>query len=202
MVASVPGAPAKRWAREYETIYILRPNVTTEGAAKVAQRVKDVVDKTGGKFVKVDTWGKRKLAYPIAKHSRGTFIFMHLAGYNDMVAELERNLRLLDEVIRYQTIRVGDPMELATVSADPEEIEFAEIEGGEEEEELTRAQQLGLQPIRSRHDEDKPRDKDEAKADAEGEAKADEPKAEAAAEAKAEAKADEAKTEAKSGEEE
>ena len=54
-------------AREYETIYILRPNTPNEGVAEVNTKVKAVIEGLGGKIVKVDNWGKRRLAYEVAK---------------------------------------------------------------------------------------------------------------------------------------
>ena len=135
---------AKRWAREYETIYILRPNVDSEEAEKVASRVRDVMEKTGGKLTKVDLWGKRRLAYNIGNYSRGIFVYLAYAAHNDVVAELERNLRLLETVIRYQTIRVRDGVELDDVEVDAENIEFTAIEHTEDEAEPTTAERLGM----------------------------------------------------------
>ena len=62
-------AEAQRLAREYELVYILRPTVAPSEARKVADRITDVVQKRGAKLVRVDNWGKRKLAYPIRKLS-------------------------------------------------------------------------------------------------------------------------------------
>lgn len=148
MTAAIAEAP-KRWAREYETIYILKPNTSPEDAAKVASRVGEVMEKMGAKLTKVDNWGKRKLAYSIAKFTRGIFIYVKYVAYADVVAELERNLRNLDAVMRYQTIVVEDLIDLDTVNVDPAETEFAQIEMSEEEEEPRIEERLGLIPSRS-----------------------------------------------------
>ncbi len=138
--------PAKKWAREYETIYILRPGVETEEATKVSTRVRDVMERMGGKLTKVDTWGKRRLAYTIGKHTRGIFVYVSYVAYGDLVAELERNLRLLESVIRYQTIVVADRVDLEQVTVDTSEIEFAEIEDSDDEDdEPTTAERLGME---------------------------------------------------------
>ena len=138
--------PAKKWAREYETIYILRPNVETEEANKVATRVRDVLERTGAKLTKVDVWGKRRLAYDIGKFTRGIFVYVGYAAHGDVVAELERNLRLLETVMRYQTIVVADRIDLDEVEVDSSEIEFAEIEQSEDEDdEPTTAERLGME---------------------------------------------------------
>jgi len=147
-LAIASAAATKKWAREYETIYILKPNVDPEEAAKIAGRIPEVVERLGGKVTKVDNWGKRKLAYPIAKLTRGIFILVKYVGYNDLVAEVERNLRLFDSVIRYQTIVNEGSLDLANVVVDPEEVKFLPIEASTEEEpELDAAQRLGLVPV-------------------------------------------------------
>lgn len=137
----------KKWAREYETIYILRPDVTTEDAARVAARVPEVVERLGGKVTKVDNWGKRRLAYAIGRHIRGIMVYVKYAGYSDLVAEIERNLRLFDTVIRYQTVRLEGQVDLEGVVVVPEEVQFLPIEQTEDEPEPDAAQRLGLVPV-------------------------------------------------------
>ncbi|HEY8429597.1 MAG TPA: 30S ribosomal protein S6 [Sandaracinaceae bacterium] len=137
---------AQRLAREYELVYILRPTVSPSEARKVADRIVDVVEKRGAKLTRVDNWGKRKLAYPIQKHTRGVFVYVKLVGFADVVAELERNLRNFDEVVRYQTVRLKDVADLSAVQVDPEEVQFRDIEttGDEEEEEPSFEERLGM----------------------------------------------------------
>lgn len=138
-------AEAQRLAREYELVYILRPTVAPSEARKVADRITDVVQKRGAKLVRVDNWGKRKLAYPIKKMTRGIFVYVKLVGFTDVVAELERNLRNLDDVVRYQTVRLEDVQDAGALEVDPEEVLFREIEAGsEEEEEPTFEERLGM----------------------------------------------------------
>ena len=138
-------AEAQRLAREYELVYILRPTVAPSEARKVADRITDVVQKRGAKLVRVDNWGKRKLAYPIRKMTRGIFVYVKLVGFTDVVAELERNLRNLDDVVRYQTVRLEDVPDAAALEVDPEEVLFREIESSsEEEEDPTFEERLGM----------------------------------------------------------
>jgi len=144
MAEQVMQHAAKRWATEYETIYILRPTVDPDDAEKVAKRVQDVTSRMGAKITKVDTWGKRKLAYPIRKHSRGIFVYVRFVAHNDVVAELERNLRLLEAVMRYQTVKVRGEVDLEAVEVDAEETGFERIEQSEEEAEPTTAERLGM----------------------------------------------------------
>lgn len=191
MAETVLATPAKRWARQYELIYILKPNVDPDDAEKVARRVQEIIKATNGKLTKVDIWGKRKLAYSIDRHTRGIFVFLTFVGFGEAVAELERNLRLAEPVIRYQTIVTIQQIDLDAVEIDDDEIEFARIEHDENEEaELTTAQRLGME---ERRPEPKPTEETaEASSESEGEnaEKSDDETAEGA-EAKAEG-ADEA----------
>jgi len=134
----------ERRAREYETIYILRANVDNAEATKVLDRVRDIVSSLGGCLVQVDNWGRRKLAYPINKSQRGVFVYLRFAGFEDLVLEIERNLRLLDSVIRFQTIQLKPEVDMASYQVDPEELEFAALDETAEEEETSLAQRLGL----------------------------------------------------------
>jgi small subunit ribosomal protein S6 len=149
-MTSAAAAPT-RWAREYETIYILRPNVDSADAEKVATRVREVTARLGATLTKVDTWGKRRLAYPIQKHTRGIYVYLRYVGFGDIVAELERNLRLLDSVMRFQTIVLADKIDPASVTVDAAEVQFEAIVQSDDEPELTFAQRLGLEE-RSRRD--------------------------------------------------
>lgn len=138
-------AKLERRAREYELIYILRPTVDNKEATKVMDRVTDVVKNLNGCMIQVDNWGRRKLAYPINKSGRGVFVYLRFAGFEDLILEIERNLGLLDSVIRFQTVLLNERVNLSDYQIDPEEIKLAELEDpNEDDEEASLAQRLGL----------------------------------------------------------
>ncbi len=112
-------------AREYETIYILRPNTPNEGVAEVNTRIKGVIEGMGGKVIKVDNWGKRRLAYEVAKERKGIYLYWLYLAQPGIVEEAERNLRMLDNVIRYLTVKVDENVD---VSARPSEIDETSYE--------------------------------------------------------------------------
>jgi small subunit ribosomal protein S6 len=129
--------------REYEVIYILRHDVTKETAEKVATRVSDVVTRMGGKLTRIENWGRRLLAYEINHSRRGLYVYLTYQGEGALVAELERNFRLLDEVVRFQTVKIGE--EAVDAEIDPERLKFeAEDAPAEEDEGLSIEQRLGL----------------------------------------------------------
>ena len=65
-------AAAKTRYREYETIYLMKSDVSKEAAAKIAQRVEDVVKREGSKLIQVETWGRRQMAFAVGRHRRGS----------------------------------------------------------------------------------------------------------------------------------
>ena len=133
-------------AREYETIYILRTTVHPDEADRIATRVREIIAAKHGKLLRVDNWGRRKLAYNIGKHSRGVFVYVRYVGLNDLVAELERNLRLIDDVVRHQTVQLKERVRVEDYAVDPAELEFRRLEQPtpEEEVEPELAQRLGM----------------------------------------------------------
>jgi small subunit ribosomal protein S6 len=152
-------ATPRRRVHEYETIYILKPSTEPAEGEKVSERVTEVISRLGARLVKVDNWGKRRLAYPIKHQSRGIFVYIRYVGFNDVVAELERNLRLLDVVVRFQTVRVQPDVDPAAYQIDPEEVKFLPVEVTVEEEEEGIEERLGFRttaraPEESPHDDE------------------------------------------------
>ena len=112
-------------SREYETTYILRPNTPNEGVAEVNTRIRAIIEGMGGKILKVDNWGKRRLAYEVAKERKGIYLYWQYLAQPGVVEETERNLRMLDAVIRYLTVKVDSDI---VVDARPTEIDDASYE--------------------------------------------------------------------------
>src|SRR5215471_3289095 len=136
---------AQKHAREYETIYVLRQDVDPDSADKVTARVADVVSRENDKLVKVETWDRRKLAYTVAKQRRGIYYYLKYLGGGAVVNELERNLRMLDNVLKFQTVLLREDVIAESVTVDPEEVKFARIEPSSEDEgEESRERALGL----------------------------------------------------------
>lgn len=133
-------------AREYETIYILRPDIDADSAEKVSTRVSDAISREKGRLTKVELWGRRRLAYEIAKNRRGVYVYVKYLGGGNVVSEVERNLSLADSVLRYQTVLVSSDVEVETLSVVEDDVKFERVELTplEEEREESRERQLGL----------------------------------------------------------
>ena len=99
--------------REYETTYILRPDSTNDVIGQVNTKARGVIETNGGTIIKIDNWGKRKLAYEVQKQLKGIYLFFSYLGSAGLVEELERNLRLTDSVIRYYSVKIAENVDPA-----------------------------------------------------------------------------------------
>jgi len=137
-------APLVR-TREYETIYVLRSDVDGESAEKVQARVAEAVEREHGRLVKVEAWGRRKLAYPVGKQRKGVYVYVKYVGGGGLVAEVERNLKLQETVMKFMTVLTNEDVDLAALQIDPEETKLGKLElPTEPEPEESREKQLGL----------------------------------------------------------
>ncbi|MEN6440585.1 MAG: 30S ribosomal protein S6 [Syntrophobacter sp.] len=94
--------------RKYETFFIVDPDLPDETNSVVDTKVQAIVTSNGGEVLAYTPWGKRKLAYPIRKHTRGLYVLIEYSGGADMVAELERNLRIDERVLKFITVKLED----------------------------------------------------------------------------------------------
>ncbi|MFN0063894.1 MAG: 30S ribosomal protein S6 [Myxococcaceae bacterium] len=100
--------------REYETIFLLKPDLTDDNVDKVKERVRDIVGREGGKLLRFTIWGKKKTAYALAKAPRAIYVHTSYLGRSGLVAEVERNLRNYDEVSRFLSVKVADEIDPET----------------------------------------------------------------------------------------
>ena len=87
--------------RNYELAFIVHPNVDEEGVAGLVEKVSELVKAVDGEVTSVDVWGRRKLAYPINNHREGTYVLLSAKLLPLTIVELERNLKLTEQIIRY-----------------------------------------------------------------------------------------------------
>jgi small subunit ribosomal protein S6 len=94
----------------YETMYILRPDIPEEEVEGHITKYRDLVSEAGAEVLDCQMRGKRRLAYPIAKHREGIYVQLNHNGDGQQVATLERAMRLSEDVIRYLTVKQDGPM--------------------------------------------------------------------------------------------
>jgi small subunit ribosomal protein S6 len=108
--------------RRYETIFITHPELSEEELSELQQKVNSILVSYKGDLIKFDDWGTKKLTYDIRKNSRGHFFLMDYLAGTDLIRELERNLRLNDRVLRFQTVRIGDQISPEALKALKEDV--------------------------------------------------------------------------------
>ena len=133
--------------REYETIYILRPDSTSDVIAQVNQKVRGVIEAGGGVLLKIDNWGKRKLAYEVKKQLKGIYLFFSYLGTAGLLEEVERNLRLTDSVIRTYSVKIADNVDPALRTSEVTDETFAKAATPRPDEEEIATGQANLRAV-------------------------------------------------------
>jgi len=113
--------------RRYETVFILPPDLEEGRRKEILDRLDGVVEKGGGIRVKREDWGVRRLAYAVNRHPKGHYYLLDYVGSAQIVAELERHMRMLENVLRFLTVKTDD-------RADPEAAEKERAEERVKEE--------------------------------------------------------------------
>jgi small subunit ribosomal protein S6 len=97
--------------RLYDLIFIARPATPEEEIKKVLSGIEHTCAEKGGKIEKTEYWGTRKLAYRVAKHREGIYVYQQIrTNHGELIAELERRLRVQDVVIKYLTVRLDEDL--------------------------------------------------------------------------------------------
>lgn len=107
--------------RKYESIFILDPDLEEGVAQSAIEKIKGVITQGNGEILKVEDWGKRKLAYEVKKKSKGHYILIHFSGTPALLSELERNYRVMDAVIKFQSIRLDDKETSVPTASPPDD---------------------------------------------------------------------------------
>lgn len=97
----------------YETLFVVKPTLTDEEIAAQITKVKDVLTKEAAELVGTDDMGMRRLAYPVQKNERGYYTVLYYKAEGSVIHELERNLRINEDVIKFLTVRYTNKQEIA-----------------------------------------------------------------------------------------
>ena len=98
---------------QYELIYVVAPDVGDEKVSAVHEEVAALVARFDGRIVKTENWGRRRLAYEIKRHTEGTYTLELIEGSGEMLRELDRRLRVLDQVMRHLVVRIDRELHVA-----------------------------------------------------------------------------------------
>ena len=94
--------------RQYELVYILPPETTEQQATELHGQLEAVVSRMNGSFDRTENWGRKKLAYEIGHNKEGVYVLEVINGSGDLMKELDRRLRVMDQVIRHMIVRVDE----------------------------------------------------------------------------------------------
>ena len=95
-----------RVERQYELVYILPADTTEQQLTELHTQVEAVVSRMDGKIEKTENWGRRKLAYEISRQKEGVYVLQVINGSGELMKELDRRLKVMDQVIRHLVVRV------------------------------------------------------------------------------------------------
>jgi len=125
----------------FETTFITGPEMSDDTLKTLVDRIGGIVTQFGGAMVHNEDWGKRKLAYPISKETRGQYTYLVYTGKGDVVAEIERNLRIQDHVLRFLSVSLGKEFDGETFKKRRGELQAA-AKKREEEREARREERM------------------------------------------------------------
>jgi len=96
----------------YETLFVVKPTLTEEEIAATITKVKDILAKEGAELLGTNDMGMRKLAYPVQKNDRGYYTVLFYKGEGTVIHELERNLKISEDVIKFLTVKYSNTKEM------------------------------------------------------------------------------------------
>ena len=100
-------------SRQYELVYIITPEATEQDVADLHTQIEQIVQRFNGTFDKTENWGRKRLAYDIGHHREGTYVVETITGSGELMKEIDRRLRVIDQVIRHLVVRVDEELRVA-----------------------------------------------------------------------------------------
>ena len=105
-------------SRQYELVYIVTPEATDQEIADLHTLIEQIVERFSGTFDKTENWGRKRLAYDIGHHREGNYVVETITGSGELMKEIDRRLRVLDQVIRHLVVRVDEELRVAQRTTD------------------------------------------------------------------------------------
>jgi small subunit ribosomal protein S6 len=102
----------KNLVREYETIYLLKAETPDDQVEEIKERLRGVVSREGGKVIRFTNQGKRKTAFPVKNAAKALFVHVLYVGKPGLVQEFERNLKMIDVVQKFQSVKLADDVDI------------------------------------------------------------------------------------------
>jgi small subunit ribosomal protein S6 len=94
--------------RQYELVYILPPDTTEQQVAELHTQIETIVSRMNGQIEKTENWGRKRLAYEIGRNKEGVYVLDLINGNGELMKEIDRRLKTMDQVIRHMVVRVDE----------------------------------------------------------------------------------------------
>jgi small subunit ribosomal protein S6 len=105
-------------SRQYELVYIITPDASEQEVADLHTQIEQIIQRFNGTLDKTENWGRRKLAYEIGHHREGTYVVETITGSGELMKEIDRRLKVIDQVIRHLVVRVDEELRVAERTRD------------------------------------------------------------------------------------
>jgi small subunit ribosomal protein S6 len=119
---------------KYETVFIVNPNIESEDIEKVIEDTQNLISGSGGTVIRVDKWGKKRLAYEVKGNRDGYYVLVDFEAEPQFIQRLGRYYGLTEEIIKYMTLRAEELQGMKSAESKGKE-EFLSEESEEEDEE-------------------------------------------------------------------
>jgi small subunit ribosomal protein S6 len=113
--------------RKYETVVLINPELGEEATTKTLTRMRDGLATTGGKEIRLEDWGVKRIAYELNGNRRAHYLCLLYLGSNSSVAEIERLLKITEAVIKFQTVFLEDRVDPAQFEFEKERKNLSEL---------------------------------------------------------------------------
>lgn len=100
-------------SRKYELVYVLAPEMTEDAVTELHAQVEATVTRYNGQIEKSENWGRRKLAYEIGRHREGIYVLEVILGSGDLMKEIDRRLKVNEQVLRHMVVRTDEELKAA-----------------------------------------------------------------------------------------
>ena len=104
--------------RQYELVYIVTPEASEQEIADLHTQIEQIVQRFNGTFDKTENWGRKRMAYDIGRHREGNYVVETITGSGELMKEIDRRLRVIDQVIRHLVVRVDEELRVAERTRD------------------------------------------------------------------------------------
>jgi small subunit ribosomal protein S6 len=99
--------------RQYELVYVVSPSATEQDVTDLHAQIEAIVSRFGAQLAKSENWGRRKLAYEIGGHKEATYVLEVIDGTGDVMKEIDRRLKVNEQVLRHLVVRVDEELRAA-----------------------------------------------------------------------------------------